>query len=180
MVKKYKWKCRVLLIETPNYKNPEYLKSKKIYQKEIKKFHKRAIKLITKIVKKNFTIFLIDLDGKSKLSLKKIDHRKIFRFVDKMKIPKFYLKNKIKPINLSLFSDYNPKTTTQGLGFKDRKKAIYTIKKIKKRSLKYQVNVVATMMGRAQKHPNQTKGMREAILIFKEWMTYYKKAKKLK
>ena len=61
------------------------------------------------------------------------------------------LKNKkIKPINLSLFSDYNPKTTTHGLGFKDKEKALYTVKAIKTRDLKYQVNVISTMLGRAK------------------------------
>ena len=85
---------------------------------------------------------------------------------------------KFKPINLSLFSDYEPKTTMHGLGFKDKDKAIYTIKTIKKRDLKYQVNVVSTMMGRAKKHPNKTKGMNEAIKVFQSWMKDYKKIKK--
>ena len=44
---KYKWKCRLLVIYTPNYKNRVYLKTKEVYQKEIKDFHKRSIKLIT-------------------------------------------------------------------------------------------------------------------------------------
>ena len=28
MIKKYRWKCRVLLIKTPNYKNLKYKKAK--------------------------------------------------------------------------------------------------------------------------------------------------------
>ena len=86
------------------------------------------------------------------------------------------LKNKkIRPLNLSLFSDYNPKTTTQGLGFKDKEKAIHTIKIIKNRDLKYQVNVIATMLGRAKKHPHKNKNMNEAIKVFSLWMKNYKK-----
>ena len=85
------------------------------------------------------------------------------------------INKRLKPINLSLFSDYNPKTTTPGLGFKDKQKALYTLKVIKKRNLKYQVNVVATMLGRAKKHPNQTQGMRGAITVFNKWMINYKK-----
>ena len=89
------------------------------------------------------------------------------------------LKNKkIKPLNLSLFSDYNPKTTTHGLGFKDKEKAIHTIKIIKNRDLKYQVNVIATMLGRAKNHPNKTKDMNDAIIVFKKWMENYKVNKK--
>ena len=52
-MKNYKWKCRVLLIKTPNYKNIKYKKAKRDYQKDIKKFHKRVIKLISKKVKIN-------------------------------------------------------------------------------------------------------------------------------
>ena len=60
-MKKYKWKCRVLLIKTPNYKNIKYKKAKRDYQKDIKKFHKRVIKLISKKVKNKFTIELFGL-----------------------------------------------------------------------------------------------------------------------
>ena len=31
-LKKYKWKNRILLIETNNYKNPKYIKTKEIYE----------------------------------------------------------------------------------------------------------------------------------------------------
>ena len=78
-------------------------------------------------------------------------------------------------INLSLYSDYNPKTTTPGLGFKNKDKAVYTINKIKNRSIKYQVNVIATMLGRAKNHPHKTKDMNKAIKEFEKWMKNYKK-----
>ncbi len=179
MIKKYKWKCRILRVKTPSFKHQEYLKVKKIYQKQIKNFHKRTVKLITIIEKKNFLIEFIDFDGKNKLCFKKLYCKKFFTFVDQLSTPKYFNK-KIKPINLSLFSDYNPKTTTYGLGYKDKAKAVYTINTIKKRDLKYQVNVIATMLGRAKKHPNQSKGMKDAILVFDKWMTSYKKKIKSK
>ena len=47
---------------------------------------------------------------------------------------------KPKTLNLSLFSDYNPKTTTYGLGFKDKAKALYTVETIKNRDLKYNLD----------------------------------------
>ena len=175
MIKKYKWKSRILLIKTPNYKHPQYIKTKYLYQKEIKQFHKRVIKLISKITKNQFSIDLIGFDGNKKETFKSLDCRKLFKIVDKMPMSK-----KVNPINLSLFSDYNPKTTTQGLGFKDKNKAIYTIKAIKSRELRYQVNVIATMMGRAKKHPNRTKGMEDAIKVFNSWMKDYKNNKKIK
>ena len=175
MIKKYKWKCRVLLVKTPNYKNFEYKKAKRLYQKDIKRFHKRVIKLVSKRVNKSFSIDLIGFDGGKKITLKIFDSKKIFKIVDQMPMSKILRNKKIKPLNLSLFSDYNLKTTTHGLGFKDKEKALYTIKTIKNRDLKYQVNVIATMLGRAKKHPNKTKNMNDAIKVFSLWMKNYKK-----
>ena len=157
-MKKYKWKCRVLLVKTPSYKNIKYKKAKRDYQKDIKKFHKRVIKLISKKVKNRFAIDLFGFDGIKKVSLSKFDSKKIFKIVDQMPMSKVKKnKKKIKFLNLSLFSDYNPKTTTYGLGFKNKEKAMYTIKTIKNRDLKYQVNVIATMLGRAEKHHTKLK-----------------------
>ena len=163
------------MIKTPDYKSLEYKRAKELYQKNIKKFHKRLIKLISKKVDNNFSIELFGFDGTKKGSFKKFDSKKIFKNVDKMPMSKVLKNKKIKPLNLSLFSDYNTKTTTKGLGFKDKEKAIHTIKLIKNRDLRYQVNVIATMLGRAKKHPHKTKNMNEAIRVFSLWMKNYKK-----
>ena len=163
------------MIKTPNYKSLEYKKAKELYQKNIKKFHKRVIKLISEKIDNNFSIELFGFDGIKKRSFKSFDSKKIFKIVDKMPMYKVLKNKKIKPLNLSLFSDYNTKTTTHGLGFKDKEKAIHTIKTIKNRDLKYQVNVIATMLGRAKKHPHKTKNINEAIKVFSIWMKNYKK-----
>ena len=66
-LEKYKWKSRVLLVITPNFKDKSYQKVKKLYQSKIKEFHKRYVKLICKSNKnKNFSINLIGFNGKSK------------------------------------------------------------------------------------------------------------------
>ena len=176
--KKYKWKARLLVINTPNYKYKEYLSTKEIYQKYIKDFHKRFVKLVTKINKNNdFNIFLIGFDGEVKKKIKKLEHKKIFSIIDKMPLGNLKNNKNFKPLNLSLFSDYKPETTTYGLGFKDKEKALYTIKAIKTRPIKYQVNVIATMLGRAKNHPNKTGSMEDAIVIFSKWMKEYKSNK---
>ena len=108
---KYKWKSRILLVSTTSYKDKIYLEAKKIYQDKIKDFHKRFVKLICKINKQEkSSIDLIGFDGKSKKKMNKLNYKTIFKIIDKMPLSK-----KTKPINLSLYSDYNPKTTTQGL-----------------------------------------------------------------
>ena len=180
MIKKYRWKCRVLLVKTPDYKNLKYKKAKKLYQTNIKQFHKRVVKLISKKTSNNFSIELFGFDGTKKQTFQNFDSRKIFKIIDKMPMSKVLKNKKIKLLNLSLFSDYNPKTTTHGLGFKNKEKALYTVKAIKKRNLKYQVNVIATMLGRAKKHPYKNKNMRDAIKVFSSWMENYKKNRMIK
>ncbi len=172
-LEKYKWKSRILLVITPNFKDKSYQRVKKIYQSKIKEFHKRNVKLICKSNKyKNFSINLIGFDGKLKKRMNDLNPKLVFQIIDKMPLSK-----KIKPINLSLYSDYNPKTTTHGLGFKNKKKALFTINTIKNRSTKYQVNVVSTMLGRAKNHPNKTKDMVGAIKVFDDWLKKYKRKK---
>ncbi len=75
-----------------------------------------------------------------------------------------------KTINTSLYEDKHPNTSTKGLGFKDREKAIETIKIIKNRDLIYQKQVINTMYNRAKFHPHQTKEMRDAMKVFKDWL----------
>lgn len=75
-----------------------------------------------------------------------------------------------KTINTSLYEDNHPETSTKGLGFKNKEKAIETLKIIKNRDLTYQKQVVNTMYNRAKYHPYQTKDMREAMKVFKEWL----------
>ena len=172
-LEKYKWKSRILLVITPNFKDKSYQKVKKIYQSKIKQFHKRYVKLICRTNKnKTFSVNLIGFDGKIKKVMNDLNYKLVFQIIDKMPLGK-----KIKPINLSLYSDYNPKTTTYGLGFKNKEKALFTINAIKNRSAKYQVNVVSTMLGRAKNHPNKTKDMSDAIRVFNDWMKKYKRNK---
>ena len=50
---KYKWKSRILLISTPNYKDRIYLEAKKIYQDKIKDVKndkiKKSLKELTRV-----------------------------------------------------------------------------------------------------------------------------------
>ena len=179
MLKKYKYKLRILLVITPDYKNKEYLNTKKKYERSMKSFHKRYIKMITKLNKDNkFKIKLYGFDGKLKKLYSKLSVSKLFSDIDKM--PMGHLRKKIKPINQSLYSDYNKLTSNKGFGFSSKEKAIETINKLKKEKIRYQLYVVTTMLGRAKNHPHQTKGMRDAINIYKKWLKDYKRKKTIK
>lgn len=89
----------------------------------------------------------------------------------KSKKPKKSKKSK-KSINKSLYSNgtKKPKTIT---GYGTKEKAIQTLKNIKKYDLTYQKQVVNTMYNRAKYHPTQTKGMREAMKVYKYWLKKY-------
>ena len=105
--------------------------------------------------------------GILKKKYKNINVKKILKDIEKM--PMGHLRNE----NLSLYEDYKPETTIKNLGFKNKEKAIYTIKKIKNKSLKYQKSVINTMYNRAKYHPNRTKDMEDAMKIFKKWLNKY-------
>lgn len=86
-------------------------------------------------------------------------------------------KNQSIKSNSKLYSDDHPTTSLKGTGFKDSNTAHKTIKLVEKRSLKYQYDVINTMYNRAKYHPNQTLEMKDAMKIFKEWLSDYKKKK---
>ena len=76
----------------------------------------------------------------------------------------------MKKVNKSLYEDKHPNTSTKGTGFKNKEKAIETLKIIKDRNIVYQKQVVNTMYNRAKYHPHITKEMKEAMVVFKEWL----------
>jgi hypothetical protein len=80
-----------------------------------------------------------------------------------------------KKVNLSLYADDHPETSTKGTGFKDKQKALDTLEIIKNRDLTYQKQVVLTMYNRAKHHPHQTETMKEAMEVFNLWLEKHKK-----
>jgi hypothetical protein len=73
-------------------------------------------------------------------------------------------------INKSLYEDKHPKSSTQGTGYKDKQKALDTLKIIKYRNLTYQKQVINTMYNRAKNHPHQTENMKQAMKVFSNWI----------
>lgn len=180
-LEKYKWKNRIILIETDSYRNPKYLKTKDIYEDNLQEFHKRYIRLKTIINKDiNFNIKLIGFDGSVKKEYKKLNPKTIFKLIKQMPISKIQeIENKrIEPVKLALYSDYIINSTLHGLGYKNKEKALHTIEAIKDKPINYQISTIHTMLGRAKNHQHQTKDMKEAIGVFNKWLKDYKKSKK--
>ena len=184
----------------PKYKKIKILYNQNIKEAH-KRFLKLKTKYIN--VKNNntpiFYVNLIGFDGNIKYSFTNINKDTfpiIFKKIDDMPMgylrPSRTLKNNNSKLDknyylgkqtftkteklkgLSLYSDYNPKTTLKGTGFKDAKTAKETLNLISDRDLTYQKQVVNTMYNRAKFHPYQTVQMREAMKVFKNWLSQYK------
>jgi hypothetical protein len=80
----------------------------------------------------------------------------------------------MKKVNTTLYDDTHPEKSTKGTGFKDKQKALDTLKIIKNRDMVYQKLVVTTMYNRAKYHPYQTSNMKDAMKVFNEWLKKYK------
>ena len=83
---------------------------------------------------------------------------------------------------MSLYSNNNPETTIKGFGYKDKKTALETIKKVEKtkRGELYKFQVINTMYNRAKYHKYRTKDMEEAMKVFNKWLKkFINKRKKI-
>ena len=169
---KYKFSYRLLIFKDKNFKSKKMINSTELFDENKYEFHKRNIKLIKEKCEDNcnFIIYLVGFDGKIKKKYKNFDYKKILKDVDDMPMSKLKKNDK----KLSLYENYKKETTINGLGFKDKEKALYTIKKIKDKPINYQKQVIITMYNRAKFHPNQTKEMKDAMKIFEEWLELHK------
>jgi hypothetical protein len=79
----------------------------------------------------------------------------------------------------SLYENLHPNKSLKNTGYKNKNIALKTIKLIKKRSLKYQFDVINTMYNRAKHHPYKNKDMENAMKIFNKWLKNYNKLKKI-
>ena len=78
---KYKWKCRILLLSTNCYRDNNYKTSKELYQKHIKEFHKRHVKLMSNRMKGlKFSVKIIDFDGTLKKEYLTLEPQNILIF----------------------------------------------------------------------------------------------------
>ena len=94
MLKKYKYKLRILYVRTPSYQDKNYIKTKEKFEKNLKRFHKRYVKMLTKVDKnKDFKIKLVGFDGKVKKTYDKLSVTKVFQDIEKM--PMGHLRKKL-------------------------------------------------------------------------------------
>jgi hypothetical protein len=71
-------------------------------------------------------------------------------------------------MNTLFNANKNPKKSIKNTGFKNKEKALNTIKIIKKIDKIKQMQIILTMYYRAEHHPHKTKDMEQAQKIFKK------------
>ena len=82
---KYKWKSRILILNTTCYQDKEYIRSRNLYYKHINDFKIRNVKLLTNRKKGlNFSVNLIGFDGTLKLTSVTLIPENLFKLIDKM------------------------------------------------------------------------------------------------
>ncbi len=158
---KYIGKYNLFLLISNSKENINYINFKKLFENNRKEFEKNGI-LLKKYISSTiqFQIIVYNMNKKIYNSKKFINPLDLLSKIN----------NKINKKNISLFSDYHPKTSKKGLGFKNKEIAKYTINIIKNEPLTYQKQVILTMYYRAKHHPYQTENMIEAMKIFKKWL----------
>jgi hypothetical protein len=186
--KKYKNSFRLLVIQASSRSNDKYKLVREILNDNIEELNKRNVKILSDIDDDlTFKVQLIGYDGTLKKTYnfnigksggnvkenyqKQID--KIIKYIDNMPMSKNDEKKDTK--GLSLYTGSTSGKSIEGLGFKNKEKALYTIDKIKNEPIAYQKSVVNTMHNRAKYHPNQTKDMKGAMTVYSKWI----KTKKL-
>lgn len=82
-------------------------------------------------------------------------------------------------MSANLYNDLHPKKSLKNTGFKNEQMAIKTMNLIKKRSLRYQFDIINTMYNRAKYHPHRTIDMEKAMIVYNKWLKNYKKNKEI-
>lgn len=131
-----------------------------------------------------FTLKLIGYDGEVKQEYNTFNEEtfnEIFGIVDQMPMRRIEIINeninKMDGGDIKLYASNDNGTILKGTGYKNEEVAKSTINLIKKRSIIYQKAVIITMYNRAKFHKNITPEMRDAMKIFKNWLSDNKNTK---
>ena len=82
---KYKWKSRILVLNTTCYQDKEYKRSKDLNDKHINDFKIRNVKLLANRKKGlKYSVNLIGFDGDLKLKSKALIPENLFNIIDKL------------------------------------------------------------------------------------------------
>ena len=82
---KFKWKYRILVLNTTCYQDEEYIKSRNLYYEHINDFKIRNVKLLANRKKGlKFSVNLVGFDGTLKLKSETLIPNNLFKIMVKM------------------------------------------------------------------------------------------------
>ena len=82
---KYKWKYRILVLNTTCYKDKEYIKSRNLYYKHINDFKIRNVKLLANRKKGlKFSVNLVGFDRTLRLKSERLITNNLLKIINKM------------------------------------------------------------------------------------------------
>jgi TolA-binding protein len=169
-----------------NKKN-KFIINYKLYKKELDIRNVSFIKKRNNDRKQLFNISLYGYDDKLKYISNKINCiPAIIKKIDSMPFGKIEKnegkieKNKNEKIkSIELYTNAHPKSTVHGTGYKNKETAEKTLLLIQKKTKKYQFLIINVLYQRAKYHKHQTKGMKDAMKVFRKWLDNYQKEKKI-
>jgi TolA-binding protein len=162
-----------------NKKN-KFIINYKLYKKELDIRNVSFIKKRNNDRKQLFNISLYGYDGKLKYVSNKINCiPAIIKKIDSMPFGKNERNKNEKIKSIELYTNAHPKSTVHGTGYKNKETAEKTLLLIQKKTKKYQFLIINVLYQRAKYHKHQTKGMKDAMKVFRKWLNQYDKDKKI-
>jgi hypothetical protein len=155
---KYIGKYRIILIETKNDTNDDYLKALDKLPKYKEEFDKLGTIIIPAYSNK-FSISLYGMDGYIKYRSEQFTSWNVLiRLINNMEMQRYI----IDFIKLD-----------KNIGYDNKQMANYTLTLLKNELIQVKFLVITTLYNEAKYSRNKTLGMRDAIKIYKNWLNDY-------
>ena len=155
---KYIEKYRIILIETTDDKNRDFVNA----MNKLPKYKIQFDKLSTIIIptySNTFSISLYGMDGYIKYKSEEFTSWKVFiQIINNMEMQRYI----IDLIKLD-----------KNIGYDNKEMANYTLKRLKNEPIKVKFLVINTLYNEAKYSTNQTQAIREALQIYKNWLDHY-------
>ena len=155
---KYIGKYRIILIQTKDDKNTDYVKAMNKLPKYKEQFDKLSTVIIVGYSDK-FSISLYGMDGSNKYTSKHFTSWKSFTDIINSMDMQRYITDFIK--------------SNKNIGYANTEMAIYTLNLLKNEPIKIKFLIINTLYNEAKYSNNQTQSMRNAIKIYKNWLDDY-------
>lgn len=149
-----------------NNNSPDYNEFKQIYENNKREFDNNGTKMLSRNLKSNTNVVIVDRNNKVQYESRHFDLDKILDILHDLSVND---NKKLK--RLSLYSNYNNNIETHSkFGYKDRQTALDTLRELNNYDYYYQWHIILSMYNRAKYHPHRTPEMEDAMYVYKQWL----------